>query len=851
MLPDMGVFMRHIWIVCLLVLLSSVSSAQDINFSELQPISARNASQLIELGVSGTTPADYYQQVGQGKIRDAELSINGNVLALATDLAIWVYKLDTPDEPPLFIPRPTTGFTTISLSPDEPFIASLSQQPDDIIRVWDYTTGQLVHQLFPTDPDIAQNDMGHATTFSPDGKLLATGHDSGRIWLWSANTENDEFGLPISVFQEDDFAINELSFVADSTRLWSNQLTLLSRAWDVSTGRIDEVMTDGEDYDNILLYNHPDPYKVQFSPDGIHMLLGIRNANTTNLLGAAEYYDTNGDKTSSLWSYSIDVDEVTQAAIHPDGDTMALGTEKGFVHLLDSSGNLRRKLLGDGTPIDFLLFSQSQNQLVTVSQSQKIVIWNIALNDADILDTHFLSPINDLAILPDSQSMMIARSFQHNITSQQRIGAIVEQTIPHNNVLTDYISESFYGVINPQFVVYSPNGTWIATPSWDNDLVLLNNLSGDIFRIGGYTQAIHHAQFNPDSTQIATIDRNRALRITEVSTGDQLGGVLFEYTPESFAYSPDSKHIVVIGKFGEGTILDSQTLEIIKKFDTNSQQATVEISKDGQVILIGGGDIILLDFHTLQVINKIGQSSGIARFTMDDSAIVVGNKDTIEIWGTCSQQMLLSQHIFELPTISKYQNRLSTLITQLELSPDGKFLITYSSDMTLRYWGIPSDNSIVNTINPSTDCIITPTPTATATFTPSHTPTITPTSTITSTPTLTFTPSITPTSTSTATPTITPTPLPAACQNAPIPRLIGFTQGRVLDDDPLPINMRDGAGTGFNRILEVPAGAIFATIQGPQCSDGFFWYQIDYNGTIGWIAEGDSLAYYTEPAPSG
>jgi WD40 repeat protein len=324
-----------------------------------------------------------------------------------------------------------------------------------------------------------------------------------------------------------------------------------------------------------------------------------------------------------------------------------------------------------------------------------------------------------------------------------------------------------------------------------------------------------------------------------------------------FIYTPDSRHIIYLGTQGQVLTLDSVSLEILREYNVGIETTNVEISRDGQVILVGGDRAVLLGFYSLQVITEFSQAQGFAKFSADNSVIIVGNESTIQIFTTCTQQQLISKPINQFPTSTNFAHS-PLKIEDMEIAPNGRFIILTLNDQTIRYWGIYDDNSVsITSDTVATDCVITPTPTPTSTLTPSQTstitltPTITATATTTFTPTNTVTPTITPTPTFTFTPTSTSTALPLACQDAPIPRLLGNTQGRVLDDDPSPINMRDGAGSRFNRILEVPAGAFFSIIQGPICEGGYFWYQVNYAGTVGWIAEGDSFSYYTEPVVSG
>jgi uncharacterized protein YraI len=105
-------------------------------------------------------------------------------------------------------------------------------------------------------------------------------------------------------------------------------------------------------------------------------------------------------------------------------------------------------------------------------------------------------------------------------------------------------------------------------------------------------------------------------------------------------------------------------------------------------------------------------------------------------------------------------------------------------------------------------------------------------------------------------PTFTPTRvIPTATQGAIIcdaaipPRLKVGQQGRVTPG--LPNNMRDLPGQSSNYVGEIPALGVFTVLDGPRCTGDGAWWQVSYNGMVGWTIEGSDGEYWTEPLTIG
>lgn len=86
-----------------------------------------------------------------------------------------------------------------------------------------------------------------------------------------------------------------------------------------------------------------------------------------------------------------------------------------------------------------------------------------------------------------------------------------------------------------------------------------------------------------------------------------------------------------------------------------------------------------------------------------------------------------------------------------------------------------------------------------------------------------------------------------ACLGVPPPRLTVGGQGRVTPG--LPNKVRSAPSTSAAAIGSIPGEAVFAVIGGPRCADGYLWWQVNYNGLIGWTASGTGSEDWVVPYP--
>lgn len=78
-----------------------------------------------------------------------------------------------------------------------------------------------------------------------------------------------------------------------------------------------------------------------------------------------------------------------------------------------------------------------------------------------------------------------------------------------------------------------------------------------------------------------------------------------------------------------------------------------------------------------------------------------------------------------------------------------------------------------------------------------------------------------------------------------IPRLEIGSTARVTPGDPN--NVRAEPTTNSANIGSIPGSGMFVVMDGMVCADGFNWWQVNFDGLIGWTVEGNNGTYWVEP----
>lgn len=190
--------------------------------------------------------------------------------------------------------------------------------------------------------------------FSPDGLLLATGHDDGGVRLWNTDTHELVAEMPLHPMP-----VSALAFSRDGRRLASAGEDRLIHLVDLSTRKVTQTLEGHTDRIPALAWH----------PDG--RILASAGWDTT-----ARIWDlTTGEPMILLNAHA---DQVLTLTFSPDGSLLAVADSDHVIHLWDdpTSGRTSHVLHGHSDEIRALVFSPDGSRLASAGNDQTIHIWD-------------------------------------------------------------------------------------------------------------------------------------------------------------------------------------------------------------------------------------------------------------------------------------------------------------------------------------------------------------------------------------------------------------------------------------------------------------------------------------------
>jgi WD40 repeat protein/ABC-type dipeptide/oligopeptide/nickel transport system ATPase subunit len=516
-------------------------------------------------------------------------------------------------------------------------------------------------------------------TFSPDGKIIASGSDDKTIKLWNLS------GKELCILKGHIYGVKSIAFSPDGKTIASGSYDKTIKLWNLAGKEL------------CTLKGHSYGVKsIAFSPDGKTIASGSYDKTI-------KLWNLTGKNLCTLKGHS---NRVMSIAFSPDGKIIASGSDDKTIKLWNLSGKELCTLKGHSYGVKSIAFSPDGKIIASGSYDNTIKLWNLDGKELNTLMGHRYGVLS-VAFSPDGKTIA-SGSYDKMIKLWSIDGKELQTIVGHSNwvlsvtfspdgkMLSSGSSDNtiklwnlnddkklrmFKGHINwVRSVAFSLNGQSIISGSDDNTIKLWNLDGKERFTLTGHRNGIRSVAFSPDGKTIASGSSDNTIKLWNLDGKEICTLTGHRNGIRSVAFSPDGK-----------TIASGSYDNTIKLWNLNGKQLctftghsnwilSVAFSPDGKTIASGSDDntIKLWNLNGQELITYEGHSNGIRSvvFSPDGKTIASGSYDnTIKLWNLNGQ---------ELVTLSGHSNGIRTVA----FSPNGKIIASGSSDNTIKLWNL-------------------------------------------------------------------------------------------------------------------------------------------------------------------
>jgi WD40 repeat protein len=574
---------------------------------------------------------------GSGQINHFVMSPNGEIVAAASSVGIFLYDSET-FEPIQYIDT-RSSINVIEFSPDGRYIAS--GDVDGLIVLWDQSTGKDINSFSGHKVSLSR------LVFSPNGKYIASVSIDNQTIQWEIASGNAQ-------------------------SIQANQITSLAYS---SNGNY--LITAGDDFKVNLWESEDLTLEKTFTMSGkITKIKSMRNSNTI--------VTASTDRRITL----LDIDEqkinlsltgvqygLSDVAISPTGTLIVAGDVNGNIVAWDATGATAWKFVSN----QHLEQSNSQilhNHTILFSPDGKIVYSSLKNGIIRVFDANtgeFL----------DEYGPVAGQTTKFEISSDGKLGIFqqADKTMLIREMATGNTIAKIVGEIKPGGAFSSENNLFAVLG--DNSVVKVYNTKDwvEIYSFNGH-QNVQTIKFVHNDRHLA-VGNTSVIRLWSLSSGQELKvnknydlyGCTTLYDPsESPILHITGYSYIVENSKNNRTLCTIKPVNWMRSFQVNEKTSQISIGGNSKLEVINFSEsqqtLVMQDVNRINITQTVINPSGtLLAVALDDY--------TIRVWNVSTQQ--------EVMRLYGHKNT----ITNLKFSPDGSLLISSSMDGTIRLWGVP------------------------------------------------------------------------------------------------------------------------------------------------------------------
>jgi WD40 repeat protein/tRNA A-37 threonylcarbamoyl transferase component Bud32 len=546
---------------------------------------------------------------------------------------------------------------------------------DATIRLWDIASGQQIRTLGGHTGEVV------AAEYAPNGRWIASGGTDSLIKLWDAAS-----GRLITTLQGHKGRVESLAFTPDGSRMISSDRHGIVLVWNVS-----KLPADGAAFFPARRFSldHPgnSAYAIAVSPDGLTLAVG----------GEAGFVKLADLATGKEFTRLPDMAQAEALAFSPEGKTLAIGSRNSCAYLYNRITGEMQHALGHTGRVWSAAFSPDGRLLATAGADGFVNLWHVKTLYQRRPLIRERSRFQTLVFSSDGRNLAtISGPFAAALWNADT-GRLLFDLIPEQKGLSLVGGDdAFYGYARPA-LAFRPDDTTLLLCKPSEPITLWNLHQGT--QTGAWPLAANHTLvISPDGRFVATGPgpEGVCIRLLDSSTG-KIIRILENRNPDrslcvrlqNLAFSPDSKSLAV-GCFPILLIWDVATGDLKAAYPDAIGNTCLAFSPDGRILVSGfQTGIQVRDAESGTVLKTLFGAGGTIRsatFSTDGRTLATSSEDgTIRLWNMTTQQELFI--LAEFPKSSAPMG--------LAFSPDGTTLaaaVQSQEGSTVYVWSTRNDN---------------------------------------------------------------------------------------------------------------------------------------------------------------
>ena len=584
-------------------------------------------------------PENAKARLGKGNINEIQYTPDGKILAVATDIGIWLYDTDTYKEIAL-LGAHTERINSIDFSADGSILAYDSGSN---VVIWDMLNNSQKTVIEGTnDYDVL------CVAISPNGKTIASGTRYGITYLYDVETsiKKATYSIRGHNITGVEFSPDGQSLLIEGTDSTRSKSILLI---DVNTHKeLGEITVNDDDMngiafspdgkkivcasqkkDNLLLWDiqhTPDHEEnknmkcwisesVTFSPDSSMIAVGGLGQVTL-------YYAETGKQ---IGFHPPNSAQVLSVAFSPDGKTLASATDHEiYLWDIDSAQPITTIKSNSGKMVKSIAISPDGRNIASGGMDESLTLWDavtgIQRNKFELKTGH----VNTIAFTPDGNTLAVGTK-----------GVLHLLDMPTSQIKS--VRLAHLGRILS--LMFSPDGKTLACGGSSGLVVLIDVTTQKQKKtLRAHEEYINKVIFNPDGTLLASGGEDNKVLLWNAITGEKLNSIdAFDGQVWSLAFSPDGNNLAIAGMASEIGLLDVKTNEYTSIRSGIFLITDMSYSADGNRLVTSSRyGIHLWDMEkgrtTAAFIGHAGNVSSV-KFNPVNGLIVSGGDDgTVRIW---------------------------------------------------------------------------------------------------------------------------------------------------------------------------------------------------------------------------